>query len=156
MNFIGPLEDRIAIRELLDTYSDAVTRQDGKLWASVWLDSRDAKWMLPSMAAWARFEGKATIVDEWQKMMAQFHSADGKRMAITQVTVPGKIIIKGDTAEVRSYTTEFFANAQGETLHTKGQYDDHCVKQAGEWFFKERTWSLFPLGNFQKIQTEKA
>ena len=155
-NFIGPLEDRVAIRELLDTYSDAVTRHDAAQWASVWLDSDDCRWMLPSMAEWAQFRGKAQIVDEWCKMMNQFHGSEGKHNPISQVTVPGKIVVDGDSATVRCFTTEFFVTPDGRTLHTKGQYDDVLAKRDGRWFFKERTWTLFELGDFRTIQTDKA
>lgn len=156
MNFTGPLEDRVAIRELLDTYSDAVTRHDGDLWASVWLDSEDCRWMLPSMAEWAQFRGKAEIVAEWRKMMDQFHGSEGRHNPISQVTVPGRIAVSGDEAQVRCYTTEFFVTPDGRTLHTKGQYDDVLVKRDGQWFFRERIWTLFELGDFRSIQTDKA
>jgi uncharacterized protein (TIGR02246 family) len=155
-NFIGPLEDRVAIRELLDTYSDAVTRHDAAQWASVWLDSDDCRWMLPSMAEWAQFRGKAQIVDEWCKMMNQFHGSEGKHNPISQVTVPGKIVVDGDSATVRCFTTEFFVTPDGRTLHTKGQYDDVLAKRDGRWFFKDRTWTLFEMGDFWTIQTDKA
>ena len=40
----GPLEDRLAIRELVDSYNDAVMRFDGEAWAANWRD--DATWCL--------------------------------------------------------------------------------------------------------------
>ena len=156
MNFEGPLEDRIAIRELLETYSDAVTRQDAEQWASAWLDSPEARWMLPTMAEWAQFVGKAQIVSEWVKMMRQFHSAAGEKLPVTQVSIPGRIVVDGDVAEVRCYTTECFATADGRTLQTRGQYDDVCVKQGGRWFFRERTWRIMHLGDHGFVQTDKA
>ena len=41
----GPIEDRLAIRELVDSYNDAVMRTDGEAWAENWRD--DATWELP-------------------------------------------------------------------------------------------------------------
>lgn len=155
MNFEGPLEDRIAIRELLDTYSDAVTRRDGVLWASVWLDSDECRWMLPSMAEWAQFVGKDLIVAEWLKMMDLYHGPAAHPNALAQMTVPGSIKINGDIAQVRCYSTEFFVAPDGRTLHTKGQYDDVCVKRDGRWYFRERTWSMMPLGDFATLQVPK-
>ena len=38
MAFTGPLEDRIAIRELLETYADAVCRVDAEAWGSTWAE----------------------------------------------------------------------------------------------------------------------
>ena len=43
----GPLEDRIAIRELVESYNDAVMRFDGDAWADNWRD--DATWHLPGV-----------------------------------------------------------------------------------------------------------
>ena len=34
MPFTGPAEDRLAIRELLETYADAVTRCDAEAWGA--------------------------------------------------------------------------------------------------------------------------
>ena len=156
MNFKGPLEDRIAIRELMETYSDAVTRRDWRQWASVWLDSRECRWMLPSMAEWARFVGKEAIVDEWKKMMNQFHGDSSDPNQISQITAPGSIIVEGNNATARAYTTEFFVVPDGRTMHTKGQYDDVLVKHDGSWYFKERTWRMFKLGDYSSVMVDKA
>ena len=32
----GPIEDRLQIRELIDSYNNAVMRFDGETWASNW------------------------------------------------------------------------------------------------------------------------
>ena len=42
MGFTGPLEDRLAIRELIDDYNDAVARFDAEAWGDTWTD--DAEW----------------------------------------------------------------------------------------------------------------
>jgi len=156
MNFKGPLEDRVAIRELMDTYSDAVTRRDTHQWASVWLDSEECRWLLPSMAEWAQFLGKENIVREWTKMMNQFHGDSEAPNQICQVTTPGSIFVEGHSATARAYTTEFFVVPGGRTMHTKGQYDDVLVKCDGSWYFKERTWTMFKLGDYASIMVEKA
>ena len=38
MAFSGPLEDRIAIRELLETYANAACRVDAEAWGSTWAE----------------------------------------------------------------------------------------------------------------------
>ena len=53
----GPLEDRIAIRELVESYNDAVMRFDGDAWADNWRD--DATWHLPGVAA------PAAVMPSW-------------------------------------------------------------------------------------------
>ena len=41
----GPIEDRLQIRELIDSYNNAVMRFDGETWASNWAEDR--VWHLP-------------------------------------------------------------------------------------------------------------
>jgi len=38
MPFTGPLEDRIAIRETMETYAYGVMTKDADIWASTWAD----------------------------------------------------------------------------------------------------------------------
>jgi SnoaL-like protein len=38
MTFAGPFEDRLAIRELLDAYSDAVCSFDADAWGATWAE----------------------------------------------------------------------------------------------------------------------
>jgi hypothetical protein len=45
MPFTGPNEDRLAIRELIDTYADATNLRDAELWGSLF--DEDARWELP-------------------------------------------------------------------------------------------------------------
>ena len=42
MPFTGPAEDRLAIRELVDSYGDAVYRHDAQAWGANWAE--DAVW----------------------------------------------------------------------------------------------------------------
>lgn len=156
MKYYGPLEDRIALRELLEAYSDSVSQRDGEGWAATWLDSDECIWLLPSMAEWAQFTGKKTIVEEWYKMMVQFHGPLEAPWPISFITIPGSIRVDGDIAYVRSYTTEQFVDAHGDTIETKGEYDDVCVKANGQWFFKSRKWMLYQMGDAAKIQVDKA
>jgi len=45
MSFSGPAEDRLAIRELIEAYADAVTRNDATAWIATWAE--DSIWSLP-------------------------------------------------------------------------------------------------------------
>ncbi|MDA1207809.1 MAG: nuclear transport factor 2 family protein, partial [Proteobacteria bacterium] len=45
MSSSGPIEDRLSIRELVDSYNDAVMRFDGDAWSANWAE--DAVWNLP-------------------------------------------------------------------------------------------------------------
>lgn len=125
MAFSGLVEDRIALRDLLDEYADAVCRNDAGAWAVTWAD--DCQWELPGFGA---FTGKAKIVETWKTAMTAFPD-------IVFHAWPGAMMIEGDKATMRSYTTETYA--RGDQVHRDlGQYDDACVKIGGRWYFAAR------------------
>ena len=59
----GPVEDRLAIRELVESYNDAVMRFDGDAWAENWRD--DATWSLPGAGPIAGKESKCYNKKDW-------------------------------------------------------------------------------------------
>jgi len=130
MSFIGSVEDRLAIRELLDTYSDAVCRNNAEDWAACWAE--DSSWSLPE---YPDVVGKENIVNMWVAAMANFPG-------VIFVTTPGHIVVNGDTAEVRSYTSEVYDNQEdnGKTVRDRGYYQDECVKIEGKWLLKKRVF----------------
>ena len=153
MPFEGPLEDRVAIAELIVSYGDAVTRRSAEDWGANWAE--DSRWCLPDLniPEWAEIVGKKTIVEEWNKMMGAFHGEDGAPAVCTFLCIPGAMEVTGDTATARCYSTEVFLDAKGRTLETKGQYDDTFVRENGQWLFKERVWTLFPLADHNEIRS---
>jgi ketosteroid isomerase-like protein len=125
MAFSGPTEDRVALRDLLDSYADAVCRNDADAWAETWAD--DAWWELPGFGA---FSGKAEIVETWKAAMTGFPG-------IVFQAWPGAMTIDGDKATMRSYTAETYA--RGDRVHRDlGEYADTCTKIEGRWFFVSR------------------
>lgn len=125
MAFSGPVEDRIALRDLLDAYADAVCRNDADAWAATWAD--DGRWELPGFGA---FSGKVEIVATWKAAMTEFPG-------IVFHAWPGTMAIDGDQATMRSYTSETYARA--DRVHRDlGEYDDLCVKVGGRWYFTSR------------------
>jgi len=128
MSFSGPFEDRLAIRELLEVYADAVCTVDADAWGATWAD--DAEWELPDVPAVGKITGRANIVAAWKAAMSQFPG-----MIFT--AAPGSITIDGDRARVRSYTSEVYAK-DGATKRSCGRYDDVLVKRGGKWLFKTR------------------
>ena len=52
---------------------------------------------------------------------------------------PGSIEVSGDTATMRSYTSEVY-DQNGVTMRDRGTYEDTCVKIDGKWFFKTRSF----------------
>jgi uncharacterized protein (TIGR02246 family) len=129
----GPLEDRIAIRELIETYADAVCMRDPAAWGATWAE--DAVWELPEVPAVGTVTGRDKIVAVWQAAMEHYPG-------IVFVGNPGAITITGSEAVVRSYTSETFTDAAGRTHRMRGRYDDVCVKRGQKWMFKLRRFQL--------------
>ena len=79
----GPLEDRLMIRELVESYNDAVMRFDGDAWAANWTD--DATWVLAGMG---EFTGKANFYPVWQGAMSGFSAPGSPRPVPEMMTEP--------------------------------------------------------------------
>ena len=130
MPYTGPCEDRLALRELLETYADAVTRRDPQDWGATWAE--DAEWSLPDYPEIGTTKGRAAIVAMWTEAMKAYPG-------IMFEAWPGSIEVSGDTATMRSYTAEVY-DQDGMTLRDRGVYEDTCVKIGGEWLFKSRSF----------------
>jgi len=131
MAYTGALEDRIAIRELLETYADAVCRVDAESWGSTWAE--DGIWEMPDYPEFAKTAGRAKIVETWKAAMSHYPG-------IIFVATPGSIEINGDRAVVRSYTSEVFTDSTGAVQRHRGRYDDIVVKRGGKWQFLNRSF----------------
>jgi ketosteroid isomerase-like protein len=130
MPFTGPAEDRLAIRELLDAYADAVCRCNAADWGATW--AQDAEWSLPDYPEIGTTRGKAAIVAMWVEAMKSYPG-------IRFQAWPGSIEVDGDRARVTSYTSEVY-DQDGDTLRDMGAYVDMCVKTEGRWLFASRSF----------------
>lgn len=133
MAFSGSFEDRLAIRELLDAYADAVCVVDADAWGATWAD--DGVWELPDLPQVGTIAGKDNIVAAWQQAMTYFPG-------VVFVAAVGSIDISGDQAVVRSYTSEVYNDTDGRVHRDRGRYDDVAVKRGGEWLFKMRRFQI--------------
>lgn len=130
MTFTGPAEDRLAIRELLEAYADAVCRCDANDWGDLWAD--DAVWSLPDYPQYPDTIGRPAIVAMWIEAMKAYPG-------ILFQAWPGSIEVAGDRAVVRSWTSEVYD--QGGKVHRdRGRYEDVCVKRDGRWLFQSRSF----------------
>jgi ketosteroid isomerase-like protein len=130
MPFTGPADDRQAIRELLETYADAVTQRDSTAWGATWAE--DSTWSMPDYPEFPTQHGREAIVTLWIEAMKGYPG-------IMFEAWPGSIEVSGDRADVRSYTSEVYD--QGElTMRDRGVYQDTCVKVDGRWQFQSRTF----------------
>lgn len=130
MPFTGPAEDRLAIRELLEAYADAVCRCDAGDWAATWADG--AEWSLPDYPEIGTTKGKEAIVAMWTEAMKSYRG-------IRFQAWPGSIEVIGNLATMRSYTSEVY-DKDGMTMRDMGCYADECVKVDGRWLFASRSF----------------
>ena len=126
----GPVEDRLAIRELVESYNDAVMRFDGDAWASNWTD--DAIWSLPGMGEVA---GKDKFFPMWKGAMSSYTFVGFFASA-------GPITVTGDTATGTWYQQEFLQTKDGVLTNVTGRYQDNYVKKGGRWYFAKRIYEV--------------
>jgi SnoaL-like domain len=140
MPFTGPIEDRIAIRELMDTHAHGVMSRDAELWGSIWAE--DASWSLPDYPDLGAFEGKATIVEVWVESMKRY-GLDNCTKPMIYFMQPGSIEVEGNTARAVAYTIEIYDQPDtGKRIHGTGRYDDELEKRGGRWLFTRRAYRV--------------
>lgn len=135
--FTGPLEDRIAIRELHDSYCDAVLRQDPNDWGSLWAE--DAIWSLMG----TEVVGRDNIVNLWNGAMSNFD-------AVSFVGTPASIEVNGDSASGRYQTHEILVE-NSEPRVAGGRYDDSFIKLDGKWLYSKRVFNIVAQFGGNKI-----
>lgn len=127
--FSGPMEDRLAIRELHETYGDGVVRFDKETWGSVWAD--DADWDFMGM----ELKGRDAIVDVWLGAMANFD-------AVSFQCIPASIEVDGNKATSRCQTQEVLKGKDGSTRMLGGLYTDELEKRDGQWVYTKRAFQV--------------
>jgi uncharacterized protein (TIGR02246 family) len=134
MNFSGPCDDRLAIRDLLDSFADAQTREDQELWASCWAE--DAVWVTTQ----GEHRGKDKILAAWLAWNEAYHRARGILCRIT-LNQSASIVVEGNRAAGRSYfsVATFSQETDGPHLFY-GMYRDEYVKVDGRWLFHKRIY----------------
>ena len=126
--FAGPERDRLLIRELIDSYGDAVAMRDADAWGACWAE--DAVWRF----AGRELAGREAIVATWHGAMARY--ADLAFMAF-----PGAMAVEGDRATLRTHTFEHLVPVDGPTRVQAGIYEDELVRRDGRWLFASRTFN---------------
>jgi ketosteroid isomerase-like protein len=126
----GPIEDRLAIRELIESYNDAVMRFDGDAWKSTW--HSDASWSLPGVG---EIKGLDNFFPIWEQTMATFSFVGFFASA-------GPIIVDGETAKGTWYQQEVLHGKDDSKRKITGKYTDDYVKQDGRWCFLSRIYEI--------------
>lgn len=133
--FSGPVEDRLAIRELVDAYGDAVARRDADAWIRTW--APQGRWLIRG----AVLAGHAELRRTWLAAMA------AHRFVSFQAQ-PGAIAVQGSAARMRVHTTEWLVPLEGPARLQHGCYEDQLVREAGRWQFAERSFTVLSTQPF--------
>lgn len=136
MAFSGPIEDRFAIRELHDSYSDSATRHDREAWLACWAD--DGEWRIMH----GDFISKEEIGLEWDRIMNDMNGGLKGADLELFLSFPASMELHGDHGVGYVYTNELVVNESGRVSRLAGRYDDEYVKVDGHWLFKSRTYHL--------------
>ena len=127
--FSGPIEDRLAIRERFDSYSDAVTRQALDDYLDCWTEDG------------ARFGvgGECQGIEALRAHWYGIWKALSQMAFMTQI---GAIVVDGTTATARSYCLETLRFHDGTTRQLVGTYDDELRRIDGAWRFSVRRYRV--------------
>ena len=129
MAFIGPSEDKMAIRELYGCYADASMRGDLEEWLACWAE--DCRW---DSHVFNR-SGKADLREQWNALWVNFD----KVAFLGEVTA---IEIDGPEAIGRSATQETIRLTNGGVYKLVGRYEDRLVRVNGKWLFSRRDYHV--------------
>lgn len=127
MAFTGPMEDRLLIRELYDTYADTGSRGDREGWLGCF--AQDARWK----SHYFDLQGLDAIAEKYDEIMGDVTDT----VFFVQI---GSIEVDGDTAKVRMQQAESLQSSNGSTYDLVGEYNDVCVRRDGRWWFKEKIY----------------
>lgn len=125
------IKDEMAIRALADQFSDAANRKDAQLFQSLW--AKDAEWIIgPPINK--NFKGQANMGSSVSRMLSLWDF-------FVQLSGPGVIQIKGDTARARFYVNEIARKADDQSgNYNLSMYDDLIVRENGKWVFLKRSY----------------
>ena len=118
--------DRLAIRTLIDRYTDALNRQDWGVMPELF--ANNAVWQASGPFE-LRFEGRDAVVAALKMMVTRLEFLLQHNSAVV-------IELRGDRASARVSLSELGRDLAGNGLNNFGMYVDHLVKSEGEWRFE--------------------
>lgn len=132
MNFKGPLEDRIYIRELQESFGDAINRKDKIEWLALWDDN--AEWVAGNQTA----VGKANISMQWELFYSPFNPSRNNETRFYRST-PAALNVTDSTALGRFYIEVLII--YGGTLAQKTYFylcEETYLKKDNHWLITSR------------------
>jgi ketosteroid isomerase-like protein len=130
---MNPLEDELALRNLMGRYADAVNRVDADAWIGTWAE--DAIWNLLGNPV----SGRDNILALWKQMMSSFEFA---------LMLPSSCLfeVDGNTATGHWYLHEYTRDPEGNASTILSRYVDTYVKQDGQWLYQSRDYGFIYNG----------
>ena len=132
MGFSGPVDDRLAIHELVMSYGDAVIRVDADAWGGTWAE--DAIWRIPDFPGLELTQGRDNIVRNWSAAMEGFNQ-------IVFLAKLGSLTVDGNKGKGVTYTQEYCTDKDDVKNVIVGRYEDEFVKKNNRWYFQSRTYT---------------
>lgn len=127
----GPIEDRLAIRELIEAFAAGAMRFDPDYWGQTWAD--DGVWKLVSMPE--PVHGKENIVAAFVRVMSYAE-------ALSMISFPADLVVEGDRAQGKAYCRELIFPKAGGRIAVVGCYHDQYVRRDGRWLFQSRFYEI--------------
>ena len=125
----GAVADRLAIRELIESYNAAVIEKDAAKWIANWVE--DGVWNLGG----GNIEGKDRILESWLTIMAPYEHA-------SVFAQPIFIQAEEDEGNAHWHTNERLKLYSGDEMLAVGRYKDRYVRTNGVWKIKQRDYSV--------------
>jgi hypothetical protein len=133
MNF-GSVEDRLAIRELVERFTVGIMRLDLDIWIDVWAE--EGVWQLPSKEP-AR--GR-------EALRKAFHTTTDYLAFMSMLFFPSGLVVDGDRARGQAYGQEVILPKSGDPAKfLTGCFEDEYVKRDGRWLFLSRNFSVLGI-----------
>lgn len=127
MAFTGPIEDRLAIRELYGMQSDGSATRSTENWLACW--DEDAVWHTNNFVC----TGKAEIRSQWETIWSSFE----KVAVLAEVCA---IEVAGDVATGRAIAREIVVLKGGGIYKLVGLYRDRFARRGDGWVFTRRDY----------------
>jgi hypothetical protein len=125
----GPVEDLLAIRELVETFTVGIMRKDTVLWGDAWVD--DGTWNVPLKDE--PVVGKGNMILLLQEVLS-------RNNFVSITSFPTETVIEGDRAHGKAYCQELIFPKAGAQRILVGCFSDEYVKRDGRWYFLSRTY----------------
>lgn len=119
--------DRLAIRELLETFVVGCMRADSTIWGSTWAE--EASWKIDKLDEPA--VGRSNVIAVFEEIMPNIQF-------VSMTSFPTELSINGDKATGKAYSQEIiFPKAGGQRMLVGCSHDEY-VRRDGRWYFLSR------------------